>query len=885
MPTVNGFGKIDTDLQNITTELSQANPDYAFDPDFDSRERLRLQLRDMHAGQSHRENLDVKIHTISENSPLNKLLNEKDVGIFENGEILASDHPEYNTKNKKATILASDIKNAQENIQIYYDPAKITQREIEDIQILKMKGEVKPPANMDIDTYKNHLEEVGSYVVIRGEVKQYYTMSKANNINEQILDKPRDRVLYYANFPKLQGNQSNDVKKYVNNGKLQNEDGLKDKFKDVIRLQIIAAAANNEALDIVTPNAFFGALTPGDEQDKAKKLFARAVAEIATEKAPDGFKGLFIHNAPFRLLDEIEKFSSKIQTPLIVHDGDSSAPQLASRRGNNFKIAEAIMGEANGPAGNGALGDGGNKAKEENDSRQIGGAVQLTFNAAFNPKLLDMSFAKKVNLHNEKERESFPNPNLEAAKKKTNIIKDSIYVPVVQAAQEQINVPAETKQKLDKLLNLISDKNKLAEYLENATNKSFLKTGLIDAPKYDHNYTLILPTAAGFTPKQALALGLNVNKKMNARYSGKGEPNSVKIKYEDLVNFTKLLAEKNPDFAKLVENDLAELSLPDLNNNNITSERKSNSLQSADKAVQNLLVEAADNGKFGKYIIKAFGQEFTRNGVGPDKYGKNGETSLNSNGDLVIPMAGNDAKQALKKDLAKAGIAAEVSGMRVPNILTIKKEDLGKFVDILADKNPELAHLKKVESPAVSDKKPMNEQSNAKQGQGNKIESLLVEAADNGKFGKYIIKAFGQEFTRNGVGPDRYGKNGETSLNSNGDLVIPMAGNDAKQALKKDLAKVGIAAEVSGMRVPNILTIKKEDLGKFANILADKNPELAHLKKVGSPAVSDKKPINEDLKSELDQVRKLAQTINIHPRSNSNSHGNKKSNERNFDRG
>lgn len=108
----------------------------------------------------------------------------------------------------------NDIKDRQKNIQIVYDEIKITPDQIEHIQHLKAGVHPKnlPYKEKGCQTYEEYerlLEKLSSYVVVRGEVKQMYLMDENATV---LCDEPykdnqsratRERVLYYATFPKL----------------------------------------------------------------------------------------------------------------------------------------------------------------------------------------------------------------------------------------------------------------------------------------------------------------------------------------------------------------------------------------------------------------------------------------------------------------------------------------------------------------------------------------------------------------------------------------------------------------------------------------------------------------------------------------------------------
>lgn len=434
------------DLHNLVTEIDEDQQGvYSFNQDSGSREMLRQQLREMHYGKQERNNPNLDINHFSRYSPLDHILNHRGtIGINVNGDIVIN--PEYQAMDISSTLSYADIKEQQEAVQIWYDSSKLTEQEVKDIQHLKAGLAINAPLGKTQKQYMLELEEKASYLAVRGEVKQLYTMRKARNIGDLVLQQPRSRIIYYTNFPKLQGHESLDVLKFVrrDNGQLQKYQKLKEKFKAVIKLQVIVANANNEGLDVVTPNAFFYALKDSNELAKAKVLFAQAVREVAEETDPDkypDFKGLFVHDTLGMkeimrgdvpqgmekvILGNENKAGTtralqdwaqrKLRTPLkinvIVHNQDASSPQLAGSK-SNFRVAEALMGEAIGAVGNGALGSRAEQAKEENDTRQFGGGIECVFNPNMNKSLLKPAIMHAVSIKDQPTEPSIPMQNVQ----------------------------------------------------------------------------------------------------------------------------------------------------------------------------------------------------------------------------------------------------------------------------------------------------------------------------------------------------------------------------------------------------------------------------------------------------------------------------------------
>jgi hypothetical protein len=284
-----------------------------------------------------------------------------------------------------------DVQKRQSEVQVYFDEAHgVTADDMFQIQQHKAGAFRSEDAE---------LERLASYTAVRGEVQQQYDVRLApgaTKISEITLDSPRSRILYYLNFPKLRAG-SKDFATFCEGDTLKDaqKDALKQKFKDIVLMGIQIANHNQEGLSIVTPNAFFSGLNPV-EKTNAKILFAQAMAELATDANPTGgfpnFKGLFFNPGD---MDAAQAFrvavedKTKVIPVCLCPWVDASAPQQwAQTQTPPFRVAEAAMGEALGPAGNAALSHRADFAKEENDARACGGDLEAIFGPQFNATLL-----------------------------------------------------------------------------------------------------------------------------------------------------------------------------------------------------------------------------------------------------------------------------------------------------------------------------------------------------------------------------------------------------------------------------------------------------------------------------------------------------------------
>lgn len=360
-----------------------------------SREEFRKLSRELHGYDRGNHNGDIK--SCTKQSPLNNLINEnKDIKIY-----CYSDKFTVTKDNKRndhtiVTVSAQKTKAAMDNVDVLYDKSKLSEQDVTNIQLFKAgnKTSVVLPAGKSMYEYKEELTSKGCYLVVRAEVQKFFEPTG------EALKQPQDRISYYTNWPKLtlyQGKPSFDFNYFADKGtqkiKQDKEQELKDKWRDIALLNAKMAAKHNEGINIGVPRAFLYGLEQTTEQGRAKKLFIDSIIEAAkiVESNPDNYQGFTGFMINVALIDNLKDYAvSKIGNNSLIaaHTGDAGSPNLiASGFGGHF--ADCIMGEPLSGAGNGALGSRADSAKEENDTRIMGGAVQAVFNPAFNKKLLE----------------------------------------------------------------------------------------------------------------------------------------------------------------------------------------------------------------------------------------------------------------------------------------------------------------------------------------------------------------------------------------------------------------------------------------------------------------------------------------------------------------
>lgn len=392
-------GEVPENVQNVVRKLNEAtrlnelkaekdkDPSLFFRPWEEKDQGIKVDLINLMQHFQKGDNIAI----IADGSPFHNLLHKgQDIEL----KSLNREKPGI------SIIRAATVKKQQQNVQIWYDPTKITPQQVRHIMLLKAqrridKGELteefkalgitvinnKGEFHQALELYRKKLEELSSYYVIRGKTTQFY------NQDGSLVNPPdgSDKILYYGTFPSLQRG-TNDFNKYVKNGKLTTNPEkiveLRKKFEATLRLHIAIAAANNEGYDLLTPNAFFYGLNEGEDRLNAKRLFVEAVLNVVTGPCPQGFQGLFIHKEG-GLWDALEVMGQNCQCPVVLTSHDSSAPA----RMGGMPIAEALMGDGLNPAGNKAYALKMNNAREEGETRKSIISVQATFNLNNNPAL------------------------------------------------------------------------------------------------------------------------------------------------------------------------------------------------------------------------------------------------------------------------------------------------------------------------------------------------------------------------------------------------------------------------------------------------------------------------------------------------------------------
>lgn len=366
----------------------------------DCKQKLQTAGRNLHGYQSG-ERIDIS--TIKNGSCIQKLQNGQDVYLNRTSLVAKSEAP--NTQNGDVSIIrGQDIKSRQAEVTVYYDKAKITPQEINDILLIKSgKGNFT-------DAQKKDLESKASYYVMRAKIKQYYA------VNEKgmpfVLNQPIMRVLYFTCFPNLLSKQSQDFENFANpNGTLKDPEALKIKLKTILRLNQMVAAEHKEGFFVLTPNMFFSGLQK-PEQKIAKQIFAQAIVEVAAEDrlGQNSFLGFFVNDDNQKSLygKITEQYWTVLKAQFIIGINlDASAPQRAAQaEGISDCIAEPIMGHPLHPAGNFALSGFHGQPKEEIDYLLTAGEPTLMFNQTYNPKLqeqnsyvaLDIVFKNKLRI-------------------------------------------------------------------------------------------------------------------------------------------------------------------------------------------------------------------------------------------------------------------------------------------------------------------------------------------------------------------------------------------------------------------------------------------------------------------------------------------------------
>jgi hypothetical protein len=369
---------------NVDVEIGRDNGKYGFANDDRARENLRKSLR-VFFGHKHDAVAAGNLKDVADPSEFNKLLHGNNAAV------------QYNSPNSGAQQIKIDGKKfieQQKNVKVYYDQKYITPQEVHDLFALKTHSKkVNIPASYNNpEAYRIDLEEKASYVMMRGEATKYVR-------GDGVVD-PVDVVYYYGTFPNLSDPKTNDYKKFINpnDGALNptTKGALQQKFKDVIKLQILTAIDNNEAADILTPNAFFEVKKNAKTKVELEQLFGEAIKAVANDPTiPTNFKGLFVHPSGGFAANTIP---ANTRFPIKVNKGDITAPQrLAYVNKAGFNVATCIMGDGVSWVGNGAMGDRANRAAEENETRRSF-TIPGLFSSKFNANLRDQSQYKQIDI-------------------------------------------------------------------------------------------------------------------------------------------------------------------------------------------------------------------------------------------------------------------------------------------------------------------------------------------------------------------------------------------------------------------------------------------------------------------------------------------------------
>ena len=394
--------KINDDLKKYGFKLyPDPGPKTDCDPKgLGGMEQLRQFLRHMHGYD--RKNSIADIAKCIANSPLDKLLKGNDIYIYnKDGDITASDQK---PKISFLTLEGKKVLEAQKQVQTWALSA-VTDTELRDIIRLKagkrvdvpasykikkeinlkflkkLKGETKNHSNEGRDMFRRYradLERKAESVVMRQTI--YFT----NDPDGSVLDDPREHIVYYACYPRLNKN-SRDMEHYTSgsDGSAvlidEKKHELTNHYKRIILQQLVVASTNDEDIDLQVPNAFLYGLRE-DQQKIAKGIFMDALYSAArTAKAnPNVFgnvKAIYTHWDAKEIPKDLAGF-------VLSNPGDAFAPD--DIRLNGRRAAVCIMGDGVGPAGNGALGDRARRGFEENTGRRAGATVEAV-GPAMNP--------------------------------------------------------------------------------------------------------------------------------------------------------------------------------------------------------------------------------------------------------------------------------------------------------------------------------------------------------------------------------------------------------------------------------------------------------------------------------------------------------------------
>ena len=213
-------------------------------------EQLRHFLRAMHGYQ--RTDHGADIASCSVDSPLSRLLKGETLYMWrDKSETLVS--AEKPSGKSFLTLEGDRVRQAQKDVQVWTDD--VASDVVDDILAFKSNGR-----NQLSEQQKAGLEGKAEHVVVRS------TIFKTHQADGKLLDAPREHVIYHACYPRL--NHGSADQRHFAKGKTGNatliagrKPELKARYEKIILQQLRVASANNEDIDLQTPNAFLYGLS------------------------------------------------------------------------------------------------------------------------------------------------------------------------------------------------------------------------------------------------------------------------------------------------------------------------------------------------------------------------------------------------------------------------------------------------------------------------------------------------------------------------------------------------------------------------------------------------------------------------------------------------
>jgi len=310
-----------------------------------------------------------------------------------------------------------ELENLRDNVKVYFDEKEI-QRLISDYpglarnnitaaQIVDDLQKIKAGfrASIDSDDYKSLVRRCAPYILSRFEARQSFSLNQSGMALLPEADLRKKARPFYNNYlPDLSRPGTEDSLEFCRGARfITNEKGLFERYKSAIKLQLIAAADNEEGVFITEPEAFLKSLNDGrggtsNERQKAKGIFLNAaVAALQEFNANPALSSklgqVFIQSSVayrnfYHAWDHLEKEITGINNIAIsVTMGvDSVMPQI---KGNGEKVAQMLMGNNRKPIGNGAFAENtAANAAEENLVRQCP-EILCVLDPKYNRKLSD----------------------------------------------------------------------------------------------------------------------------------------------------------------------------------------------------------------------------------------------------------------------------------------------------------------------------------------------------------------------------------------------------------------------------------------------------------------------------------------------------------------